>query len=206
MISEVNIEFVSSKSSQEVFVQVAQLHKEEIRGGFLASFDIRFLTFLYKFLADSTYSFLAVATNDENKVCGFICGGIDTGKVMKRFVIKNFFRSLPYILTKICSLKNFKKIIETLFYPADQVNHQLPTPEILNFCVASNWQGRGVGKRLFFALTDRFKKLGIDEIKIVTGEHQQQAQKFYEKLSAQKKAEIEIHSGVKSLIYTYKIT
>ena len=112
-------------------------------------------------------------------------------------------------LTFFCSLEKysltFKSIIETLFYPAQKFNYDLPKPEILNFCVSNEFQRKGVGKQLFYALIDKFRQIGIDQIKIVTGENQKKAQKFYESLSAKKVAEIEVHKGIKSLIYTYSI-
>ena len=50
-----------------------------------------------------------------------------------------------------------------------------------------------------------FLNRGITECKIVTGESQDKARRFYESLNAQQVAETEIHSGAKSLIFVYQI-
>lgn len=204
MTSEIFLKVIDHTESFGIYEQVALIHKAEIKDGFLSTFTVSFLSRLYRSLANSPYSFLIVAI-ENNRVIGFICGGINTGKAMRRFILHHGLIVFPQVMFKMLSFRNMRKIFETLCYPAQKVNEMLPAPEILNFCVSGEAQGKGIGKKLFLALVDKFKALGIEEFKIVTSEEQKQAQKLYEKLSAVKVADIEIHNGTKSLVYIYKI-
>ena len=195
---------IDKGSNIDTYRQLASIHKAEINEGFLPTLGLPFLTRLYQSLSNSPHSFLIVA-EERKKIVGFICGGIDTSKVMRRFVMRYGMFVLPKLIVSFLSLKKIQKILETLFYPTQKINIELPKPEILNFCVSKEYQRQGIGGKLFFAFIDKLRQLGIDKIKIVTGENQKKAQNFYESMSAKKVADIEIHKGVKSSIYIYEI-
>lgn len=204
MDREIVVRLVDKSESFETFRQIALIHKIEIPKGFLSTFGIFFLARMYQSLADSPYSFLIVAQK-QGKVIGFICGGIDTGKAMKRFLFHQGLFVMPQLISKIFSLKIINKILETFFYPKQKFNHQLPNSEILNFCVLSEMQRKGLGKKLFFELIECFRKKDVKKIKIITGAYQKKAQSFYEGLSAEKVSDIEVHKGIRSYIYIYSI-
>jgi ribosomal protein S18 acetylase RimI-like enzyme len=205
MLHEIFIEKTNKDIPLEIYKQVAGIHKAEISSGFLSTLPLNFLAGLYRALANSPYSFLFIAKNSQNTVVGFICGGINTEKVIKRFLIRNAIFSLPYLVTKFFSVRTIKKILETLLYPLKENDNDLPKPEILNFCVSSNKQRLGIGKKLFYALVEEFHKQGIHKFKIVTGENQITAQQFYKNINAIKVKETEIHQGIKSFVYIYNI-
>ncbi|MDR2169839.1 MAG: GNAT family N-acetyltransferase [Planctomycetaceae bacterium] len=205
MLNKIHIEKVDRNIPKEVYIQVANIHKAEISSGFLSTLSLNFLARLYRALADSPYSFLFIAKDSQNTVVGFICGGINTKKVIKRFLFRNAILSFPYLIHRLFSIKTIKKIFETLSYPSKENNSNLPEPEILNFCVSSKTQRLGIGKKFFYTLIEEFQKQGIAKIKIVTGENQVKAQRFYENNNAIKVQETEIHQGIKSFIYIYNI-
>jgi len=202
--SRLEIKQIYKTAAISSFRQIASIHKAEIKEGFLSTLSVSFLSLLYLSLSNSPHSFLIFA-EEEGEIIGFICGGIDTNKVMKQFIMRHGIFVIPKLISSFFSPKKITRILETLFYPAQKVNYDLPKPEILNFCVSSESQSKGVGKKLFYALIDKFRQIGVDQIKIVTGENQKEAQKFYESLSAEKVAEIEVHKGIRSSIYTYSI-
>ena len=202
--TKIVIKQIDKTAPIRAYRQVASIHKAEIKEGFLSTLGVSFLSLLYQSLSTSPHSFLILA-EDEGKIIGFICGGVDTNKVIKRFIIRHGIFVIPKIISSFFSLKKITRILETILYPAHKVNCDLPRPEILNFCVSNEFQRKGVGEILFHELVDKFRQLDIDQIKIVTGENQKKAQKFYESLSAKKVAEIEVHKGIKSTIYTYSI-
>lgn len=205
MLQEIFIEKTDKDSPKEIYKQVASIHKAEIGSGFLSTLPLNFLAGLYRAFADSPYSFLLIAKDSNNTVVGFICGGINTGKVIKRFLFRNSIQSFPYLILRLFSIKTIKKIFETLLYPLKENDNNLPKPEILNFCVSSNAQRHGIGKKLFRTLVEEFHNQGIRTFKIVTGENQVKAQQFYENINAIKIKETEIHQGIKSFIYIYNI-
>lgn len=195
---------VKKSDSYSIFKQVALIHESEISEGFLSTLGTTFLARMYKFLALSPHSFLIIAQEGE-KVVGFICGGLNTGKAMKHFMLTQGVFALPVLLPKIISIKSIKKIFETIFYPKKQIDIDLPKAEILNFCVHNEAQRKGVGKKIFHALCEKFRSFGVSSIKIVTGENQVKAQGFYEKLSAKRVAELEVHKGTKSYVYIFDL-
>ena len=204
MDTDILVRAAGKSEPSNFYKEIASIHKSEISEGFLSTLGISFLAKMYQSLSLSPYSFLIIA-QENTRVVGFICGGINTGKTMKRFFFTQGIFVLPQIMIKMLSFKTIKKILETLSYPGQKANTNLPKAEIFNFCVSNEVQGKGIGKKLFFSLCERYRQLGIDKIKIVTGENQKKAQFFYEKLSAHKIGEIEVHKGSKSLIYTYTI-
>ena len=198
------IETISGHVDKDVLRQLATIHKEEIGGGFLAKLGTPFLVRLYRALSGSPYSFVIVA-RQEDDVAGFICGATDTRSVYRHFMLRWGIFTLPVLLPRLVSPSRLRRVFETLLYPSKKENQDLPRPEILNFCVSQRWQRKGLGKKLFGALVEEFRRRDVPRIKIVTGDEQTKAQMFYESLNATKAAEIEIHDGTKSLVYTYDI-
>ena len=198
------IEKISGRADNGVLRQLAQIHKEEIDGGSLAKLGTRFLTRLYRALSSSPHSFVIVARQEEY-VAGFICGAIDARSVYRRFMLRRGLFTLPILLPQLVSPGRLQRVLETLLYPSKKEHQNLPRPEILSFCVTQRWQRRGLGRKLFGALVGEFRERDVPRIKIVTGDKQTKAQMFYESLHATKAAEIEIHDGTTSLVYTYDI-
>jgi len=204
MKESILIKKLTANSPKEYFNQIAKIHQDEIVEGFLSTLGVKFLSKLYCSLCDSPYAFLYVAVIN-NRICGFICGSTDTSKVYKYFIMRNGIFILPLIIPKILSFKKIRRIFETLIYPQKKENVVLPKNEILNFCISSNFQRKGIGKKLFKVLVNEFKSLNLNRIKIVTGANQIKAQKFYESAGAIKFTDIEVHRDSKSFIYVYNI-
>lgn len=182
----------------------ADLHLQEIPGGFLPTFGRYFLRQLYDYLASSKGSFLIVAV-EGNRTLGFICGSYGEGSLYKTFALrKGVLIGIP-ILMRLFRKGTLTKIREVISYPAGEEYDHLPGSEILNFCVSREAQGRGVGRRLFQELCEEYRRCDIDEIRIVTGSDQARAQRFYEHMGAQRKGELQVHDGHVSFVYTYTI-
>jgi len=198
------VEFIDAKSAATDFEQIASIHVAEISEGFLSTMPDSFLRTLYRTIASSPKAFLLVTRNQGN-ISGFLAASEDTGAVYKSMLLRGgpllFVRALP----KLFSFKRIAGILETLFYPARKTQTELPAAEIINFCVSSSYQRQGIGGLLFTAMEAEYRKRGIAKIKIITGEHQKSAQKFYEKLGAKKVETISVHKGTQSFAYTYQI-
>lgn len=189
---------------EAVFDQLAEIHRKEIHEGFLSTLGDSFLKLLYQTLAQSDSAFV-ITSQEGGQVQGFIVGAVDTGGVYKQFFRKAGIRALPILLPKLLSWKRIKRVLETLFYPKGKQQDDLPQPEILNFCVRSELQGKGVGGQLFSALCDEFRRREIKQIRIVTGETQKSAQLFYEAKGAAHAANIEVHKDSSSRVYVYDL-
>lgn len=202
--SSYTIDVISPDADHEVFRQVAKLHRDEIEGGFLSSLGEKFLTKLYQAISKNP-QVVIIAAREGKETLGYLCCAASTAGVYRDFLIKHAWRVAPAIAWKLLSVSKLKRVAETLLYPAKTDDAGLPEPEILNFCVNSNQQRRGIGRNLFSAMCEEFHKRGIRDIRIVTGESQLSAQQFYESLGATKVQEIELHAGAKSIVYTYEI-
>lgn len=188
------------------YIEIARLHKKLIPEGNLSALPLKFLVSIYKSISKSKYSFLYVAKY-KNQIVGFIAGSVNTKKVLRSFVISNFYRIDLFFMVLLHSLKNHKtnQNKETLDYILKEKKSNLPKSEILNFCIDENFQGKGVSSLLFAELNKSFIKKGVKEYKIDTGGNQISAQKFYEKKGAKKVFIHELHKGIKSIIYTVEL-
>lgn len=189
---------------RSLFEELGEIHRREIHSGFLSTLGPKFLTLLYEVLSSGKHSFCIIESDDE-QVRGFIVGATDTSAVYKEFVRRAGFRGLMILAPKLLSFERIKRILETIFYPKSKHADNLPEPEILNFCVRSELQGYGIGGRLFSELCREFESRHITEIRIVTGESQVSAQRFYEAKGAILAKKFEVHKDRASRVYLYKI-
>lgn len=188
----------------DVFSACATIHTESIPDGFLPSLGQRFLALLYRFFASNDKTFLLVARRDSH-VLGFFCGSLGTGGVYKSFLRQHAAVAVWTLLPVLINPRVVWRIIETLRYPDRTETLNLPDAEILNFCVASNARGEGVGLRLFDEGIAEFQRHGVKKIRIITGEKQHRAQALYERAGAQRQEQLNIHSGEVSLAYIFDI-
>lgn len=204
MRQDVEIVEVVPDSPQHYFAEIAELHRAEIEGGFLSTLGIPILTRLYWTFAASPSAIVHVAVS-ESQVCGFICASLDTkavyGDVLRKIGISTALR----VAMKVISWSKLKRMFETLAYPTKRSGQELPSSEILNFCVSRSHQRRGVGVALLESACQVLTKRGVRKVGIVTGAAQHQAQAFYEKVGAKVVGEVEVHEGAKSFQYVLDI-
>src|SRR3989344_5052244 len=122
-------------------LKIAQIHKTEIKKGFLSSLKLAFLKNLYLAIIESDIGFCIAAKKNGN-VVGFIAGVIDLNKFYAYFLRKYFFQSLVLLFKKMFNIPHIKKMVETLLYPVKESN--LPPAELLTMAVSNQFQGQGV--------------------------------------------------------------
>lgn len=184
--------------------QIARLHRSEIPEGFLSSLGERFLSQLYRSLIRNPDVFL-FAAREGSDTLGYLCAAKSTGGVYRRFLIRHGWRLLPHLARRLCSIATVKRMLETLRYPGRTRRRGLPEPEILNFCVSSVQQRRGIGRALFTELEREMSLRGIGALRIVTGAQQHSAQRFYESIGAVRADALELHAGTESFVYVYEV-
>ena len=204
MNDDIRLVRLDDKTPAVYINQLARIHREEIKEGFLSTLGVPFLRRLYHALVRSQYACVIAAVGDE-QILGFICGSWNTGRIYREFLTRWGLLAAPVLLPKLLTFARLRKVLETLFYPSRAENQDFPREEILNFCVTAACQRKGVGKRLFFALMEEFRRRGVQAVKIVTGEGQKSARAFYESLGMSQAGEISIHGGSASFVYVYRI-
>lgn len=187
--------------------QIVQIHRSEIHLGFLTSLGDKALGLMFSLAAESKHSLLLTVKDvEQNKQVGFLLGTLDIGAFYKDFFRKKLFSAAFILLPKVFSFSTVRKLIEVLFYPSRKDLQEFPKTELLDIAISSQYQGRGLAKKLFKEFSDQLIELGVMEFKITTGEQLKVAQRFYEALGAVETATIEVHKGQKTLVYIYKIS
>jgi ribosomal protein S18 acetylase RimI-like enzyme len=203
VISGIRIERLEPDAPDRVRQRLAELHRAEISAGFLSTLGPKFLGLLYRTLAGSPVSFVLTAMEGE-EVRGFIVGSENTRRVYRDFFKRAGLRAVFLLARRLLSLRTLFRVMETLLYPG-KADRDLPSSEILNFCVDQSVQRRGVGRLLFDALVEEFARRGIPQIKIVTGGTQDKAQRFYARVGARLIGKVEVHRGTPSVVYVFDI-
>tara|TARA_B100000029_G_scaffold13546_3_gene14128 strand:+ start:1186 stop:1809 length:624 start_codon:yes stop_codon:yes gene_type:complete len=203
-MDEVRIARLERGDARGRFEECARIHAEVIPGGFLVRLGRRFLSALYRHLAGSRHAFLIAALRRE-EVVGFIVGCEDTRRLYREFLLRNPFPVACAMAGLVFSPSAWKRVYETWRYPSQKLEVELPGNEILNFCVATKCQGKGVGGILFDALCEEFQQREVKEVRIVTGGEQESAHRFYEAKGALLAGEITVHSGAVSRVYVHRL-
>ena len=183
--------------------QVAKIHRQEIKKGFLSELGEKFLSKLYGTMIVSVFAFVIVAKS-RDRVIGFISGCTSVSKFYKDFFKKYFFQVSLLLLPKIFRISILKKICETLKYPK-QKKRKLPEAELLTIAVSPAFQGKGVAEELFKDFLNEMKKRKVKQFKVVVGEELGRAIKFYEKTGFQLHSSISIHKNKQSRVYIFTL-
>ena len=189
-----------------VLKQVAILHKENIKTGFLSSLGVDFLECLYEAISISENSVLIVYLEKE-VVAGFVTGTLDITEANRILKRKCLFTIIKALVKVVFNKHKLKKLFETYRYSTKgktMYPYNLKS-ELLSIAVDPNFRGKGIAKQLYEELINFFRQRGVSEFKIVVGEKLIDAQRFYEKMGAKKVSEFELHKGEKSFIYVQRI-
>ena len=190
-------------ANKEDCLEIAKLHVQEIKSGFLLELGEKFLYYFYQAMINSQSTFLIVAEQD-NSIIGFISGSFDLKKFYKEFAKKHNFRVLLILFKKFLNLDSLKKILETRKY-AKREEKALPRPELISIVVSSQFQGQDIAKQLLFKFFSEMKNKGAKLIKVIVGEKLSPAIRFYEKNGFKFHSKAFIHKGTPSNIYIYKL-
>lgn len=184
-------------------VQIAKIHKEEIKKGFLSRLGERFLSLFYEAIIFFPDSFVVVAEED-GRVIGFVSGCLNINEFYKKFFKKYAVWTFFVLLPKIYSLVVIKKIFETKRY-SQHTEENLPKEELLTIAVKGDFKGRGISKDIFERFVFEMKQRNVKSFKVVVGGDLERAIGFYEKMGLSFHSEIFIHKGAVSRIYIYQV-
>ncbi len=203
-MAELEIRLLARNEPLLIYQSLAKLHASEIHGGFLTSLGLPVLERLYRAIHGSPHAFVLIAER-EGKPVGFLCASTNTKRVYRRIVLTSWPSLLPVLVGKIARWSTVRRIWETLRYPSKAPAPDLPDAEILNFCVDGKQQGRGIGRALFAAMQEEYRRRGVRKIRIVTGAGQHSAIRFYDKMGADPVGRLEVHANVESKMYVFTI-
>jgi ribosomal protein S18 acetylase RimI-like enzyme len=172
--------------------QVAALHMQCIRHGFLVTLGPRFLRRLYRRVVRSAGSFLLVADGPAG-VSGFVAVTEDTRRLYREFLVRD---GLGAALVGAPSLiRAPARAWETLRYGTGTHGGDLPTAEILAVGVAPGARSEGVGGALVYAALDELRDRGIDAARVVTSARNESGLRMYQRAGFRPQRRTELHPG-----------
>ena len=179
----------------------ATLHASQIAEGFLSSLGVPFLSLLYRRVVRWPRSFLLVASSehDETDVVGVLGAAEDTGALYKTFLVHDGVRATARNAPRL--LRSIGRIVETLRYPAQTEDDELPEAEILSVAVAAHAHGRGIGRALLDAAVAEFASRGIDRVKVVTTAGNEPARRLYASAGFEIARDVTVHAGTRSVVF-----
>ena len=145
--------------------QVAALHVQGIRTGFISSLGLKFVTSLYESIASSESCFGCIAQKDK-QVIGFVTFASDMNSLYRSVIKKKGFRFALLLAKNILSWKNIKQIFQTLLYPGKTQKMDLPAAELLAVVVDEKARGRGLARTLIEKGLLQCQNRNIDKVKL----------------------------------------
>ncbi len=179
--------------------EVARLHIEGIRMGFISSLGENFVTALYEGLCESPESFGYVAVKD-GKVIGFASFTTNLNKLYWTVIRKKGIQFLSILVREHFTWTVIRKVLETLIYPQRIERHKIPRAEFLSMAVAPEARGHGLATRFVQMGFEECRRRGVRELKILAAEAIGPINKMYEKFGFPRVAQIQNH-GIVSNVY-----
>ena len=194
-------EFSRHEINQAVHVQIS-----EIKDGFLSSFGEKALGLIFEHIATSSWGIMVLAVDDATgEVIGYVMGSINLSKLYRDFFFKKLPVALFFFLPRMLSFRKMVKAFETIIYPHRNHSGNLPQAELLDLAVSTEYHGKGVAQGLFSNFEKECRNRGVNAFKIPTGESLKRAHRFYENMGAVKAGAFELHRGVLTVVYVYRI-
>jgi ribosomal protein S18 acetylase RimI-like enzyme len=178
----------------------AALHASEISEGFLPSLGRPFLARLYCRIVREPGSFLLVA-HDGDAIVGFVAGSERVRDLYRSFLLHDGAAATLAALPRVA--RSWRRVLETLRYPAGGHERDLPAAELLSIAVAPAARGHGAGRQLVVALTAEFARRGVAAVRVVVGADNEAAIGLYESCGFTRAARTEVHRGTPSQVLTW---
>lgn len=198
--------YLTSGFSRSEIKQAVQIQIAEINQGFLSSLGEKALGLIFQHVADNLWGIMVLAVDDATgKVIGYVIGSINVGKLYRDFFLKKLPVALFFFLPRMLSFRRMVKAFETIIYPQRNHSENLPQAELLDLAVSTEYHGKGVAQGLFSIFEKECRNRGVNAFKIPTGESLKRAHRFYENMGAVKAGAFELHRGVLTVVYVYRV-
>jgi ribosomal protein S18 acetylase RimI-like enzyme len=194
------VQRLSALDSEKLFREIAGLHAEQIRGGVLPLLGQRFLAILYREIASSKWGTVHQAMLDGRAV-GFIAGTANIWRCAFGFTVRGYLRLASILGLRIWHPDIARKFLDALAYPFREPStpaaENLPRQgkhraELLAIAVASEAQGRGVGRALVGAFEETLRG-NVTSYSVTTNAEDTQSNAFYDAVGFKKSGQKRHH-------------
>jgi ribosomal protein S18 acetylase RimI-like enzyme len=187
-----------------IYEEVAQIHIESLKEGFLPSLGHKFLTLLYQSIDECNSSVLIVERQDD-EIIGFVAAAESMLPIYSQ-MCKHFIKLFLYLFPVLIHPYKLMKIIEIFQYTRGaSISDTIPKHELLSIAVKQKYRNCGVAQRLYKKLEEYFFSRGITAFRIVVGNSLKAASKFYLKMGAVMVADINVHRSTKAHIFVQSL-
>lgn len=189
----------------QIYLDVAKLHIDSIKTGFLPSLGVKFLALMYRCIDEENFSTLILKYKDY-KLIGFVSGTLGTSSLFKAILhhpIDLMLALIPLIFN-VKIIKIIKKMINILRHMSGSKRNKYPKAELLTICVQRDYRRQGIAIDLYQKLSLYFKSSSISEFIIIVGQSLK-ANSFYRNQGADLVGELQVHQGINSNIFIQKI-
>jgi ribosomal protein S18 acetylase RimI-like enzyme len=194
--------------SAAVIRQVAELHAEGLKSGFLSSLGHRFLELLYRSIDESDDSVLIVEL-DGDRVIGFITGGSGMRSIYK-CLMRRPLKLTSALAPSLLSLRKLRGILEVVIQgsgaASETTQSSLPRHELLSMVVAADFRGKGVAEELYRRLCEYFVVQGTGSFRILVGGQLDMANRFYQRMGATAATKVNFHGRSVSTFYVQDLS
>ena len=185
---------------------LAEIHRREVSGGFLSSLPLSALKLIYAEITENRNCVVVAAFPSVGaKPVGYIAGTLNCAALYRDFLKRKGLKAFCVFLPALLSVPRIRKAFETLLYPTRDGATDFPAAELLNFAVQPPYWGTGLAQDLFLELIRQFRARGADRVRIVTGEGQTRARRFYEKMGARRMGQTSVHAGQNDQVLVFAI-
>lgn len=187
---------------EKKYIDVANLHINSIKTGFLPSLGTKFLALMYRCIDESEFAILIV-NYEKDKLKGFVSGTLGTSSLyiaLLRYPLRLILALMPVIF----SLKKIKKIINILKHMSGAERKNYPKAELLTICVDLEFQRQGIAIDLYKKLKSFFEHNLIFEFVVIVGQSLD-ANYFYKAQGAKIFGKLQVHSGAYSNVFIQRL-
>lgn len=187
---------------EKKYTDVANLHINSIKTGFLPSLGTKFLALMYRCIDESEFAILIV-NYEKDKLKGFVTGTLGTSSLYIA-LLRHPLQLILALMPVIFSLKKIKKIINILNHMSGVERKNYPKAELLTICVDTDFQRQGVAIDLYKKLESFFRDNLILEFVVIVGQSLD-ANHFYKSQGAEISGKVQVHSGTYSNVFIQRL-
>ena len=147
---------------------VVDLHKDSFKGFFLTELGDHFLAVYYDCVRTDSNGIL-IGLYTGNKLCGFFAAAIVSKGFNKKLIAKNFFRfsfiAIHLLFTRMSSLI---RLLKNISKKSPEIIDNGEYAELLSVGVASDEQGKGIGKQLLMQFENEAQLHDVSTLSLTT--------------------------------------
>jgi glycosyltransferase involved in cell wall biosynthesis/ribosomal protein S18 acetylase RimI-like enzyme len=177
---------------------MARLHRESMPGAFLPQLGDGFLRRLYRAMTRDQEAVTFVA-EDRGSVVGFAAAVPSVRAFYRRFARTEGAAAGLAAAPRLARPSVFRRALETARHPAKAEG--LPDAELLSIAVHPSRRSNGVGGQLARAVERGLAGRGVLEFKVVVGNDNVKANRFYQRLGFRPAGRIEVHEDSSSTVW-----